>query len=931
MSASSSITDPVVPSPMRRAVRGFADDEVLLAGVLAEVIRADAHERALELHERTVVLAREAREGDAASAQRLGELVSALDVDEVEVLVRSLTRWFQLLNLAEDNDRIRRLRSRELERVPEPRAGSLRDAVRRLAASGVRAPQLQELLSGAELRLVLTAHPTEARRRTTLEKLARVFGVLRDLDERPDHPGAEDQARARIRATVQELWGSDELRAVAPTVLDEVRTALVYFVSTLAETLPFIYRDLEEAIAESYPDATVEVPAFLGFGSWIGGDRDGNPFVTPELTLQALGLMREQCLRFIEGRVELLAERVSLSERVVGHVAPLEPLLARGAEWFPELAADLQARNPEEPYRRAFTLMRERVRATRDCTDGAYASPDELLAELRLARDALVAGGGALTAAGDLHDVIRQVEVFGFHFARLDVREHARRHREALHDVFATLGLHDSYRDATVAERCELLCAEIANRRPLIPTDIDGFAEPTQQVLRTFRMLREALAGEHRGAVQSYIVSGTESPADLLEVLLLMKEASLSSAGGEGARLRIVPLFEAGDTLAAAAETMDDLLGREAYRAAVRSVGDEQEVMIGYSDSNKDVGYVASGWATYGAQVAVADVMRRHGVRLIFFHGRGGAVGRGGGPTSAAIGALPTGTVNGRLKMTEQGEVLATKYSVNEIAHRELELAAGAVLLSARSDLIAETANEPLDGGRARMESVVAAMAGRSAATYRALVHDDPDLVRWFEAVTPVDEISRLRLGSRPSKRRAEGGIEDLRAIPWVFSWTQTRIILPAWFGLGSALAAAREEHGLPFLREMAAGWPFFAALLSNAEMACAKADLHIGRRYAELMDDAPTRERLWAVIAEEYGRTTRELTLVRDQERLLAHEPALQASIARRNPYVDPLSVVQVDLLRRLRAAGAAPPEELRRVSLLTINGIAGGLRNTG
>ncbi len=931
MSASYSITDPVARAPMRRAARTFADDEALLAGVLAEVIRADSHEGVLELHERTVVLARRAREGDEASARRLGELVAELAVGEAEVLVRSLTRWFQLINLAEDNDRIRRLRSREIEHSPAARSGSLRDVVRGLAADGVSAQQLRDMLAGAELRLVLTAHPTEARRRTTLEKLARVFAILRDLDERPDRPDAEAHARTRLRATAQELWGSDELRAVAPTVLDEVRTGLVYFVSTLAETLPFVYRDLEEAIAESYPGAAIDVPSFLGFGSWIGGDRDGNPYVTPGLTLQALGLMREQCLRFIEGRVELLAERVSLSDRVVGAAAGLGGLLARGAARFPELAAELQQRNPEEPYRRAFTLMRERVRATRDGTDGAYASPDELLAELRLAHDALVAGGGALTAAGDLHDVIRQVEVFGFHFARLDVREHARRHREALHDVFATLGLHDAYRDATVAERCELLCAEIASRRPLIPTDIDGFAAATQEVLRTFRMLREALAGEHSGAVQSYVVSGTESPADLLEVLLLMKEASLTAAGGERAQLRIVPLFEAGDTLAAAAETMDDLLDREVYCAAVRSVGDEQEVMIGYSDSNKDVGYVASGWATYRAQVAVAEVMRRHGVRWIFFHGRGGAVGRGGGPTSAAIGALPTGTVNGRLKMTEQGEVLATKYSVNEIAHRELELAAGAVLLSARSDLAAKPPHEPVNAGRARMESAVEAMARRSAASYRALIHDDPDLVRWFEAVTPVDEISRLRLGSRPSKRRAEGGIEDLRAIPWVFSWTQTRIILPAWFGLGSALEAAREQHGLPFVREMAAGWPFFAALVSNAEMACAKADLHIGRRYAELMDDAATRERLWAVVAEEYERTTRELMLVRDRPRLLDHEPALQASIARRNPYVDPLSVVQVDLLRRLRAAGATPPEELRRVSLLTINGIAGGLRNTG
>jgi len=522
---------------------------------------------------------------------------------------------------------------------------------------------------------------------------------------------------------------------------------------------------------------------------------------------------------------------------------------------------------------------------------------------------------------------MRQVEVFGFHFARLDVREHARRHRAALADVFATLGVRDGYGSDSEAERCELLCAEIANRRPLIPTDIDGFAPDTVALLRTFRMLRAAIAGEHRDAVRTYIVSGTEGPADLLEVLLLAKESSLAKAGGDSCALRIVPLFEAGQTLTDAPQTMRTLMAIPVYRAALRAVGDEQEVMIGYSDSNKDVGYVASGWATYRAQMRIAEVMRRHGARWIFFHGRGGAVGRGGGPTSAAIRALPAGTVSGRLKMTEQGEVLATKYAVNEIAHRELELAASAVLESARG-----AGPGQASGRRACMEAVMEDMAARSAGAYRALVHDDPDLMAWFEAVTPVDEIARLRLGSRPARRRGGGGIDDLRAIPWVFSWTQTRIILPAWYGLGTALEGAREAVGLDLLHEMARDWPFFSALLSNAEMACAKVDLHIGRHYAELLAEAEARERIWTRIADELARTTSELAFVRDRERLLDDDPALQASIARRNPYVDPLSFVQVELMRRLRANAAAPPSEaLQRVSLLTINGIAGGLRNTG
>jgi phosphoenolpyruvate carboxylase len=471
--------------------------------------------------------------------------------------------------------------------------------------------------------------------------------------------------------------------------------------------------------------------------------------------------------------------------------------------------------------------------------------------------------------------------------------------------------------------RVELLVHEIADRRPLIPADIAGFSAPTREVLRTFRVLRELLLGDHRGAIETYVISGTEGPSDVLEVLLLMKEAALSRAGGAGAMLRIVPLFEAGATLATAHETLAALLDQPVYREALRAVGDVQEVMVGYSDSNKDVGYVASGWATYRAQLRMSEVMREHGVSWVFFHGRGGAVGRGGGPTNTAILALPPGTVEGRLKMTEQGEVLAAKYAVDEIAHRELELTASAVLVSTllRGDAPA----------RAGYEAVLERMAEVSERAYRALVHDDPEFLRLFEIVTPVDEISRLRLGSRPARRASGTGLDALRAIPWVFAWTQARIVLPAWFGLGTALVDAREQFGLDLLREMQAEWPFFAALLSNAEMACAKADPLIARRYVDLWDDAGPRERIWGIVSGELERTRAELCTVRGEDRLLSQEPVLQASIDRRNPYVDPLSFVQIELLRRLRANGAPSDGLLERVSLLTVNGIAGGLRNTG
>jgi phosphoenolpyruvate carboxylase len=564
---------------------------------------------------------------------------------------------------------------------------------------------------------------------------------------------------------------------------------------------------------------------------------------------------------------------------------------------------------------------REKLSHRSDRTQGVR--PAELLADLRRVERSLTSGAGAFTAAGDLRDVIRQVEVFGFHFARLDIREHAGIHRRSLAEIYSTLGIHDDYESLTEDERVAILAREIADRRPLIPADISGFSDGTRETVETFRMIHDALAGRHRDAIRTYIVSGTEGPADLLEVLLLMKEASLARAGGGEARLRVVPLFEAGATLAGAAETMDALLSVPVYRAALRNVGDEQEVMIGYSDSNKDVGYLASAWGAYRAQAELAEVFRRHQASWVFFHGRGGALGRGGGPTNEAIAALPPGTVEGRLKMTEQGEVLAAKYAVPEIAHRELELAASAMLAHRTLSRDPER--------HAAFEQIVEQMAAISAECYRSLVHDDPDFVRFFTSVTPVQEISQLRLGSRPAKRRAEGGIDELRAIPWVFSWTQSRIVLPAWLGLGTALADARERHGLAVLRDMIADWPFFASLISNAEMACSKADARIAKRYTELWDDDEARDRIWGRLEAELELTRSELMAIRGSDHLLAAQPVLRASIDRRNPYVDPLSFVQIDLLRRRRAQQDSDDGELARTSLLVINGIASGLRNTG
>ena len=904
--------------------RTYADDEELLGGILDEVICAVEGPAALELHRRAIELGARSRAGDTAAAAALAELVASLELPEIVLLIRMLTRWFLLMNLAEDLDRVRRIRV--LDDGPGPRRGSLHAAVAQLAADGTSVEELLQTLAAAEVRLVLTAHPTEARRRTTVSKLARIFALLRELDGRPSR-AKQEHLRHQIAAAVQEMWITDELRAVTTTVLDEVRAGLIYFTSTLAAVVPAIYRDLEATVRAIYPDTDMPpVPPLLTFGSWIGGDRDGNPNVTPSTSAAALKLMKDTCLRYHQQSIAALSGRITLSARVAGEPAEVRALLDRLTELFPEVGASALERNPEEPYRRLFKLIAARVRATRKRQSGGYENPAGLLEELRIAERGLLEQNAVFVADDALHDVIRQVEVFGFHFAPLDVREHADVHRGAIAEILGNLGVLEGYAELPEPERIAVLAREIADRRPLIPLDISGFSASTREVIETFRTMHDVLRGAHAGAIGSYIVSGTTNPSDLLEVLLLMKEVGLSRAGGREAQLRIVPLFESGETLESSAATIRTLLETPVYRTALDAVG-EQEIMVGYSDSNKDVGYVASGWHIYRAQLEMAAVMREHRVTWQFFHGRGGAVGRGGGPSYSAIRAQPPGTVAGRLKVTEQGEMLSAKFSLAEIAHRELELSTSAALVSTL-DRSADREPQRLQ----RFEAVMAQMADISTTKYRGLVYGDPDFANFFHAATPVREVSRLQLGSRPAKRRASMRIEDFRAIPWVFSWTQARAVLPAWYGLGTALEAAREAHGVELLREMERDWPFFEALISNAEMACMKADIEIARRYAELCADDEMRERIWRRIAEEFERTVRELGAVREERELLDREPILQRAIARRNPFVDPMSFVQLELLRRLRAPGGDPDDpELVRASLLAINGIAGGLRNTG
>ncbi|MEZ4497386.1 MAG: phosphoenolpyruvate carboxylase [Thermomicrobiales bacterium] len=907
--------------------RTLSDDIYLLAGILGDVIKAQAGYEAFALEEEVRALAKGYRSGDDHSGDALQALSAGASSDETSMLIRAFTNYFQLINLAEDNERIRRIRQRELSHPDEPRRGSINEAIGMLKQDGKSAADVQDLLDSSWIRLVLTAHPTEARRRTVIDKLARIFSIIREMDEREPLAVESARTRNRLTATIAELWTSNEVRAAKPTVLDEVRGGLIYFRSTLLDVVPTIYRDFEDAVAYHYPEAGITVPSLLTFGSWIGGDRDGNPNVTPDVTRETLSIMQEMAVRHLDDTLSDLAGRMSVSSLVTGEkpLPELLELIHNYRQLFPTLGAELARLNADEPYRQAIGLMRERVRHVRGEHPEGYLDSSDLAADLRLVQRSLRLNNHEMIIGGDLHDAIRTAEVFGFHLARLDIRDHSGRHERAISEVLATTGVEADYGALDEAARIELLNKEIGDPRPLIPVRRDQFSPQAAEVLETFETVRWLLDRSHRGAIESYVISNAESPSDVLEVLLLMKETGLAGLNGHDAVLRIAPLFEAGDTLAASCDTMTELLDLPVYQNALQSFGRGQEIMIGYSDSNKDVGYLGSGWALYDAQAKLANLFREREIPLTFFHGRGGSIGRGGGPTNVAILSQPPHTVDGRLKLTEQGEVLSARYSTPQIAHRELELVAGATLVSTVG-LLEQPAPERL----AEFEAAMHKIASWSTAAYRDLVYGDPDFITFFQQVTPITEISELQLGSRPARRTSGSTrIEDLRAIPWVFSWTQIRVILPGWYGIGFGLGEGEKEFGLEFLSDMERSWPFFKGLLSNAEMAMAKADLRIAERYIDLVTDPIVRGRLWGKITSEYDRSVDLICRVRGERHLLDGDQVLQRSIARRNPYVDPLSFIQIELMRQLREGG--DKDLLLRPALLAINGIANGMKNTG
>jgi phosphoenolpyruvate carboxylase len=904
--------------PLRRDIH-------LLGDLLGEVIREQAGAEGFELEEEVRRLSRARRAGDATAEGKLRTLLEGLGLPELRVIARAFTIFFDLANLAEDRHRVRVLRAREQAAHPGPRPESLAEAFQRIRAAGVSPEALRRLLQAFSIEPVFTAHPTEAKRRTVRGILGRIRAILAELDAPDRLPREREELLRRLRAELTTLWQTDLTRVRRPSVMDEVENGLSFFVRTLWSLTPRLYREFQAALQASYPEIPDPPPLFLRFGSWIGGDRDGNPRVTAEVTAQTLRRHRQVALSLHLQQARELFVALGVSTRQ----APVSPALAQAladaeARW-PAIRERLSALSPYEVYRRWISVIAWRLEQTlawdpmsEPPPEGAYRSARELVEDLERMWESLTAHRGARIAEGLLWDWRIQAQVFGFHIARLDIRQEARRHAEAIAELLAAAGIGADFTRLPEEEQLALL-TETLPRAGSIAAQANVSPE-TDEVLAVFRLLRRAAAAYGPESLGPYIISMARGAADVLAVLWLMSAANDLSE--PPAFLRVAPLFESIDTLREAPRILARILAWPLYRAHLKRQGDHQIVMVGYSDSTKDGGYLAAAWALYRAQAEIVRVARAYGVTLTFFHGRGGALGRGGGPAARSILGLPPDAVAGRLRMTEQGEVLAERYDDPHIAHRHLEQVIGATLL-----VSALPSPEP-------HEAWIEAMEQMSEAAYRAYreLLEAPGFLTYFEHATPIDGIEQLPIASRPPRRRPQRRLEELRAIPWVFSWTQCRHLLPGWFGLGSGVEAFVRQAGpagWQRLEEMHQRWPFFRAVLADAALALAKTDLGIARAYAELVPDPAAREAIWSRIEGEYHRTRRAILRITGLPDLLEDIPWLKRSIQVRNPYVDPLNFIQILLLRRWRERPEA--EELREALWLTIQGVAAGLRTTG
>ena len=909
--------------PLRRDVRALGLE-------LGQVLRRHGEPGLYDLVEELRALSKARRAGDADADRKLRQRIAGLSVSQLDEFIRAISCFFDLANLAEDRHRTRVLRKRETQIHPAPRKESIGAAIQSFKHELLPADQVQALLDKLDIELVFTAHPTEAKRRTVRATLKRLRSDLVELDRESLVPRERERLFARIRTDLDCLWETDTLRPRRPTVLEEVERAL--FVSeSLWEVIPTLYGGLRAALRHHYPDAAFHIPRFVRFGSWIGGDRDGNPFVTAEVTQKTLLMLRETALRKHVEVCRKLARMLSISTRRSPLSPALEAAMTEAIRQWPVAAESVLTLNPAERYRHWLKIIQFRLEQTLKADpfaplpNGAYANADELDRDLELLCESLRMSRHDQLAEGDLREWRDLVRVFGFHFARLDIREDSRKLHAAIAELRPLIGLNDDYANADEPALQAMLVTPLVGKVAR-PVDLSPLSEPARNTIELFVLMHRVAKTFGHDALGCAVVSMTHHPSDVLAVLWLLRLGAILAGDDEpAATLPLVPLFETIDDLDHAEEILTGLLAQPAYAEHVRKCDGVQICMVGYSDSTKDGGYFTANWQLYRAEEKLAELAHKRGIKLTLFHGRGGALGRGGGPAARGILSLPPHSVDGRIRMTEQGEVLAERYDDPEIAYRHLEQVTWATML---------VSSRVSDFARREWCDLMDTASSASHRAYRALV-DDPGYVKYFTQATPIESIETLQIGSRPARRQVGGEprkLENLRAIPYTFAWTQNRHLITAFYGMGTGLHAA-SNGDWKLLREMYERWSFFRAVIDNAELALAKCDMDIAAAYASLVDEPEVGRRIIGMIRDEHEKARSAVLAITGRDDVLGALPWLQQSIRVRNPYVDPLNFCQIELMRRLRDDSVAngDAEGLREVLRLSVQGIAAGLRTTG
>ncbi|WP_151737329.1 phosphoenolpyruvate carboxylase [Paenibacillus tengchongensis] len=863
------------------------------------------------------------------------EMINSLDAENRHQVIRAFAIYFQLVNIAEQNHRVRRKRDYERSAGETVQPGSIESAIQELRERDFSPADVHEIMNTMSLELVMTAHPTEAMRRAILDIHKRISDDVMELDNPTLTFREREQLREKLLNEVITLWQTDELRDRKPTVLDEVRNGMYYFHETLFQVLPDVYQELERCLNKYYPGQHWHVPTYLRFGSWIGGDRDGNPSVTASVTEQTLRLQRKLAIREYQRIMRELMQYLSFSTSIVN----VTPELLQSIEIDREMINLEKAKswhNDNEPYRIKLAYMIAKTHYVLDDekkgTPERYAAPEDFIKDLNIIDRSLRHHYADYVADTYIKKLIRQVELFGFHTATLDIRQHSKEHENAMSEILAKMNIAENYGQMAEEDKIALLEQLLNDPRPLT-SPYQRYSESTEECLAVYRTVYMLQEEYGKQCITSYLISMAEAASDILEVMVFSKEVGLFHKDNDGTvvcTLQAVPLFETIDDLHDAPQIMERLLKLPIYREAVRAMNDQQEIMLGYSDSNKDGGVVTANYELRVALKELTAMAEKFDIRLKFFHGRGGALGRGGMPLNRSILAQPASTIGGGIKITEQGEVISSRYSMKGIAYRSLEQATSALVTAAINARLPQS-NLYED----KWEEIVSRISEVSLKKYQDLIFRDPDFFAYFKESTPLPEVGELNIGSRPSKRKNSDRFEDLRAIPWVFAWTQSRNLLPAWYAAGTGLQSFYDgkEENLKILQTMYAEFSFFTTLIDTLQMAIAKADLVIAREYASMGKNEAARTRIFGEIEAEFKLISELILKITGQQDILDNVPVIQESIRLRNPYVDPLSYLQVQLLAELRALREAEGDdaELLREVLLTINGIASGLRNTG